>query len=346
MKIAIHQNKNIFDHPITWETEWIKYCNDNAIEYEVIDCFRTDIAKKLKEFKYLVWHYQNYVLQEMMFARSILNIAENLGIKVFPDFKTSWHYDDKVSETLLLDSVNSQIPKFWFFAEKKKALSWMEKSATFPIVAKLKTGAGSHNVKMIKNKSQGKSYVKKMFGSGLKASPSILFKASSNLKSAKTLEAKIERIKKIPSFLLTLTRAKRFGREKDYVYFQEFIPNDGFDIKLVVIGDKAFFLVRNIREGDFRASGGGNGVYDKELIPNNVIKSAFETSEKLNLQCMGYDYVVDKITKEGKIIEMSFGFSHTHLQGANGYWDKDIKWHNEYVNIPSLVIKSLLEENK
>ena len=346
MKIAIHQNKNIFDHPITWDTEWINFCKKNSIDYEIVDCFRPDIIDKIKEFDCLVWHYQNYVLQEMMFSRSILNIAENLGVKVFPDFKTSWHYDDKVSQTFLLNSINSPIPKFWFFAEKEKALSWMENSASFPIIAKLKTGAGSHNVKMIKNKHQGKSYVKKMFGKGLKASPSILFKASSNLKSARTLEAKIKRIKKIPNFLLTLTRARRFGREKDYVYFQEFIPNDGFDIKLVVIRDKACFLVRNIREGDFRASGGGSGVYYKELIPNNVIKSAFETSEKLNFQCMGYDYVVDKNTKEGKIIEMSFGFSHIHLQGAKGYWDKDLKWHDEEINIPGLILKNLLEENK
>lgn len=344
MKIAIHQNKQIFDHPITWEKEWINYCKENKIEYEIIDCFRTDIISKLKDFDYLVWHYQNYVLQEMLFAKPILYSAKEMGIKVFPDFNTSWHYDDKIAETLLLDSIKAPIPDYWFFAEKSVCIDWIDNEASFPIIAKLKCGAGSHNVKILKSKEEAKRYTNQMFGKGLKSSPNVLFKATSNLKSAKDLKAKLAKLKKIPNFLLTLSRAKRFGREKDYVYLQSFIPNKGYDLKIVIVGDKAFFLARSIRDGDFRASGGGRGSYDKKLVPENVIKSAFEVSEKLKFQCMGYDYVVNENTNEGKIIEMSYGFSHVHLQGANGYWDRDFVWHEETKNIPYEIIDNLLKK--
>ena len=34
---------------------------------------------------------------------------------------------------------------------------------------------------------------------------------------------------------------KRLPREKDYCSFQEFIPNNGFDLKVYVIGDKISF---------------------------------------------------------------------------------------------------------
>lgn len=343
MRLAIHQNKNIYDHPATWDEIWIKFCEDNDIEYEIIDCFRTDIIAVLRKFDIVVWHYQNYVLQEMMFARSILNIAQGMGLKVFPDFNSSWHYDDKISESLLLRSCNSPIPDFWFFSEKNKALDWIEKDASFPLIAKLKCGAGSHNVKLIKSKSQAVKYINRMFGKGYKSSPNLLFKASSNFRSAKSLEEKRKRISKIPKFLLTLSRSRRFGRERDYVYFQDFIPNKGYDLKIIVIGEKAFFFARPIRSGDFRASGGGTALYDRTLVPKNVVISAFETSDKLKFQCMGYDFVVDERSYEGKIIEMSYGFSYEYLEKGSGYWDRNFVWHEEKINLASEIIRSLLK---
>lgn len=342
MKIAIHQNKEIFDHSITWEKVWIDYCGKNKISYEIVDCFRTDIIEKLQEFDSLVWHFQNYVLQEMMFARSILNVATKMGLKVFPDFNTAWHFDDKISEMYLLQSINAPIPKSWVFSTEDDCIHWINNYAEFPIIAKLKCGAGSHNVQLIKSGLEAKCYVRKMFGKGLSSSPNIIFKASSNLKSSKSWKTIVSRIKKIPEFLQTLDRSKRFGNEKDYSYFQEFIPNDGFDLKVVVIGDKLSFIARNIRKGDFRASGGGSFSFDRSLVPDNVIKSAFEISDKLGFQCMGYDYVIDKNSNEGKIVEISYAFSHTVLLGAGGYWNRDLEWFEEPLNIPNEIIDNLL----
>lgn len=342
MKIAIHQNKKIFNHSITWDNEWIKYCEVNNISFEIVDCFRSDIITKLCEFDCLVWEFQNYVLNDMLFARSILNVAKNMGLKIFPDFNTSWHYDDKIAEMYLLQSINAPIPKSWIFNTKNDCFQWIYKYAEFPVIAKLRCGAGSHNVKMIKSKTEARSYAKKMFNRGFVPSPSIVFKTISNLKSAKDWQTIVARMKRIPEFIQTLTRAKRFGREKDYCNFQEFVPNNGFDLKIVVIGNKLSFIARNIRKGDFRASGGGSIFYDKSLVPENVIRSAFETSDRLGFQCMGYDYVVDRNSNEGKIIEISYAFSHMALLGAGGYWSRDLVWHEEALNAPNEILFNLL----
>lgn len=342
MKIAIHQNKKIFDHSVPWDKEWINYCKKYNISFEIVDCFRNDIIDKLKNFDILVWNFQNYVLQEMLFARSILNVAKNMGLKVFPDFNTAWHYDDKVAEMYLLQSVNAPMPRSWIFSSKEVCDSWIDKEAEFPIISKLRCGSGSHNVKMIDSKDKANAYVKKMFKNGLKSTPDLFFKASSNFKTAKDWNSILKRIKRIPEFLQTLSRARRFGRERDYAYFQEYIPNNGFDIKVAVIGNKVSFLIRDIRKGDFRASGGGSVYFDKSLVPENVLKSAFEISDKLGFQCMGYDYVVDKHTNEGKIVEISYGFSHKAIMGAKGYWDRDLVWQEEPLNAPAEIIKSLM----
>ena len=47
---------------------------------------------------------------------------------------------------------------------------------------------------------------------------------------------------------------------KDYVYFQKFLPNNKYDIRIVVIGDRAFGFIRYNRENDFRASGSGKRI--------------------------------------------------------------------------------------
>jgi glutathione synthase/RimK-type ligase-like ATP-grasp enzyme len=42
--------------------------------------------------------------------------------------------------------------------------------------------------------------------------------------------------------LRTLNSAKKFPNEKEYVFLQEFIPNNGNDLKIDVVGDKLSFI--------------------------------------------------------------------------------------------------------
>jgi len=343
MRIAIHKNDNIFKHYSQWTDTWVEFCENNEIDYEIIDCYSLDILEKLKEFDILLWHFGNYVLQDMLFARSILYSAKNLGLKVFPDFNDSWHFDDKIAETYALQSVKAPLPRSWMFYTLNDLMKWVNTNNEFPLVAKLRTGSGSHNVVLIKHRSQLIKYGRKMFSNGFSPVPSFGYKATSNFKSSKNWADIKRRIKKIPEFLHTLSRAKQFPNEKNYVYLQEFLPNDGFDLKIVVIGDKLSYICRNIRKGEFRASGGGDLFFDKSLVTKDIIKSAFETNNKLGLKCMGYDYVVDKRTNKGIMVEMSYGFSHTALIQAGGYWNKEMKWENEPLNAPEEIIKNMLE---
>jgi hypothetical protein len=57
---------------------------------------------------------------------------------------------------------------------------------------------------------------------------------------------------------------------------------------------------------------------------------------------MGYDYVVDRRTGKGVIVEISYGFSHTALISAGGFWDRNGVWHNEALNAPHEVLRNML----
>lgn len=342
MRVAIHSNPEVYHHSGQWNRQWIEYCEDHSISYEIVDLFAHGALSRLRGFDALLWHFGNYSLQEMLFARSILRAAKQMGMAVFPDENTSWHFDDKVAQMFLLQSIDAPIPQSWFFATLPEALEWIRSEGTFPVVAKLKSGSGASNVKLLANTAEASRYVTRLFTIGYSPSPNVVFKTVSSARSANDIHTFLARARRAPEFFRTKRHARQFPRERSYAYFQEFIPNEGFDIKVAVIGDKLSFIARQSRPGDFRASGGGHTYYDRSLLSTAIIENAFRTSDALGFQCMGYDYVVDSRDGTGKIIEMSYGFSYRALLDAGGYWDRSAVWHDEPLNAPIQVLMGLM----
>lgn len=342
MKVAIHDNKEVFTHSGLWTSEWISYCVAHSIEYDVFDFFATNAMGQLSTYDCALWHLGNYSQQEMLFARSILNSLEAMNIAVFPNSGTSWHFDDKVAQSYLLSAINAPIPDAWLFVTEPACNHWLDTEARFPIVAKLRNGSGSTNVRLFRDSSAASRYVRKMFGSGMNPTPKIAFKTISNLRSTKDTRTFRRRLARAPEFLRTRAKARSFPKERGYAYFQAFVPNSGYDLKVVVVGDKLSFIGRRVRGGDFRASGGGDLTYDRELLTTDIIESAFRTTDALGCQCMGYDYVIDSRTGTGRIVEMSYGFSFSALIDASGYWDRQGQWHDSPLNAPHDVIRNLI----
>lgn len=343
MKVAILFDKSKKAHSTSWSGPWVEYCQQNNIDFEVVNPYQIAVIDYLMTFDIILWHFSNYSHVDMLMAKNILFTLESSGKNVFPSIKDAWHFDDKLAETYLLESIKAPIPKSFYYyglGEVQKAIN--NGDLKFPIIAKLRNGSGSHNVKMLNTKAELLSYSEKMFTSGLDSAPSILRKTTANVKSSKDIKTVIKRAKRIPEFLRSFSNAKKFNRERGYVFLQEFIPNDGYDLKIVVVGDKLSFIGRKILKGEYRASGGGSLFYDPNMVSKNIIDSAFRTSDKLGFQCMGYDYVVDSKTNEGKIIEISYGFSHQALIDAKGYFDRDGKWIETPLNAPQEILRNLV----
>ncbi len=345
MKVAIQKSVKDVTHSTSWVYPWEEYCKQNGIDYELIDLFSCDAIKELSHFDVLLWHFGQYRHAEMLEARSILYSAKKMGLKVFPDFNDAWHFDDKVAEMYILKAVGAPIPKSNVYYDKDTIKKDIENGEiTFPIVAKLRTGSGSHNVKLIKSKRELNRYASKMFSSGFNPAPSLLYKTTSNIRSSHNKQQFISKLKRAPEFLRTLAGARHFPHEKDYVYLQQFIPNDGYDMKVVVVGDKCCGFYRPVRSHDFRASGGGEIHFDKKYLTKGIIESAFKVADAIGVQCVGFDYVVNKETGEGVIVEMSYGFLHTAVLNANGYFDRNFIWHDEPFNPPFDILKNIIEK--
>ena len=145
--IAIHKNKS----SDLFHFRWIDYCDKNNIPYKMVNCYDNDIIQQLKDCSVLMWHYHQASPTDIVMAKSLLFSLEQSGTKVFPDFNTAWHFDDKVAQKYLLEALEIDLVPTWVFYDKKTANDWIEKTS-FPKVFKLKGGAGSQNVQLAKTK--------------------------------------------------------------------------------------------------------------------------------------------------------------------------------------------------
>jgi glutathione synthase/RimK-type ligase-like ATP-grasp enzyme len=84
---------------------------------------------------------------------------------VFPDFRTAWHFDDKVAQKYLFEAIGAPLVPSYVFFDKQEALRWAELT-TFPKVFKLRGGAGSQNVSLVKTKQECIKLIHKAFGKG------------------------------------------------------------------------------------------------------------------------------------------------------------------------------------
>ena len=289
-----------------------------------------------------MWHHHQGSPQDLIAAKPILFALQQAGIKVFPDFNTNWHFDDKLGQKYLLEAIGAPLVPTWIFYSKVEALNWA-KSTDFPKVFKLRGGAGSANVKLIKTKKEAIKIINKAFGKG--------FKNYDKWGSLKERYRKwrlgknntLDVIKGVARFFIEPSYSTILGRERGYVYFQDFIPGNDHDIRVIVIGNKAFAIKRMVRKNDFRASGSGHIKYEKEHFDPQLIHLAFNIHKKLKSQCTAMDFVFDQ--SQPKIVEISYGFSPEGYDACQGYWDENLNWHEGAFDPYGWMIEEVLGGN-
>jgi glutathione synthase/RimK-type ligase-like ATP-grasp enzyme len=335
IKLAIHhKTKGSFSE------RWITFCSLHKIAFKIVDVFSSTFFADLEDCEALLWHFHHNSPRDMMVAKSIIHSVQQSGKKVFPDINTSWHFDDKVAQKYLLKSINAPMVPSYVFLDQKSAFEWIN-TTQFPKVFKLKGGAGSSNVRLVNNSKEAKKLVRKAFTTGFKH-----YNAWGSVRE-RWRQYRLHKtdikdvIKGAVRIMVPPSYAKMMGREKGYAYFQDFIPHNNFDIRIIVIDKKAFGLKRMVRENDFRASGSGNFVYAREEFDLRCVSIALHVNEQLKAQCLAYDFVFDE-KGNPLIVEISYGFSAAGYDDCPGYWDENIQWIEGKFNPQGWMVEALI----
>lgn len=334
MKIAIHNDYG-------WNMEWIEYCRQHTIDHKVVNAYDSNIVAQISDCDIFMWHHSHVCHKDLMFAKQLLYSLENGGMIVYPNFDTCWHFDDKVGQKYLLEAMHAPLVTSYVFYDEQTAQQWAGETC-YPKVFKLRRGAGSMNVQLVKNSKEARKLISKAFKNGF--SPfNLQIHITENLRKLKAGKISfMHLIKSSPRILNIPEYAKMNGNEKGYVYFQDFIPNNSFDFRLELAADKCWGCRRMVRPGDFRASGAGMEDQDHTKIPMEMVKQSFDLKERLGMQSVGFDYVIGE-DGTAMLLEMSYCFGFAKGD-AEGYWNRSLARVEKQIVPSHEIIQSVMEQ--
>jgi glutathione synthase/RimK-type ligase-like ATP-grasp enzyme len=276
-------------------------------------------------------------------ARQIIPALETRGLIVFPDTATCWHYEDKIAQKYLLEAVGAPLIPTWVFSDPSEAMAWIAKAA-WPKVFKLRCGAGSNNVWLVRARREAERLCRRAFGRGFPSSPGYFGDIATRLHKTKGARQFWDRFRRIPRTVRKiLDFRRRMPRQRDYVYFQEFLPDNAFDTRVTIIGNRAFGFRRLNRPNDFRASGSGRPAYDPAGIDKRCIDIAFRVAERLGTQSLAFDFLFDR-GHEPKIAEVSYCYVSSAVYDCLGHWDHTMGWHEGHIWPEDAIIEDVLSK--
>ena len=337
MKIAIHHRKGSFSD------RWITYCQEKGIEYKLVNAYDSDIIGQVEGCDAFMWHFHQEDYRDMQMAKALILSLEAKGVRCFPNSHSCWHFDNKVWEKYLLEAVGAPLVASYVFYTEKEALEWAAHT-NFPKVFKLKGGASASNVMLARTRKEAEKLIKQCFGKGF-----------SQYRWQEKLKEQWRKYKEKKATLRELLRPVYYAfkpyptvfshyhqKEIGYVFFQDFIPNNDHDTRVVVIGcSRAMAELRYVRKGDFRASGSGRFEYG--TVDNRILDIAFKTAEKLQMQSVAFDFIMDN--GNPLIVEISFGFGTHGIRHSGGYWTPDLVWHEDKkLDFCSWMVDNLIKE--
>jgi hypothetical protein len=290
-------------------SRWAALLQEAGHKIKWVDVRRPDILGQLNNCNGFMWRWAHFAGMGRI-ARRLLPVIENqLGLVVYPDQKTWWHYDDKIAQTYLLTAVGIPIPKTWIWYDQVGAKGWSA-HAPYPIVMKLSSGASSTNVILVHNFQDANFWIDRMFRGRLVNLNSKFLWGSSNR-------------------LYTALRAIFLGNglilpdngielQSGYVYFQELLGGNKFDTRVTIIGKRAFAFRRFNRQGDFRASGSGRIDWNPDMIDEKFIRLAFQAAQRIGSQSCA----VDGLYRNGEpvVVEISYTYASWAVYECPGHW--------------------------
>jgi len=286
-----HFNEKKIPYTAYWP-KFERFLSNNDLEFNFYNIHASDWIEKSKEYDLIIWRVNSDPISMDEAREKIEFLEKQLKKDCFPSFEEIWSNEDKVKTYHLLNNAKIPIPKTYVSYDPDETATYIE-NTSFPFVSKIRTGSGSKGVKLIRSKTEARKLAERVFRNGS------------------------------PTYW-------PYMKQAGYVYFQEFIKDSEYDLRVIVLGDIFFGYYRYPKKGDFRASGAGNVV--KGSIPKEALELARITNEVLQRRIVAIDMVHDK-NRGFLVIAVSSFFRvddgvELEIDGVPGYY---VKKGNDYV---------------
>lgn len=302
----------------SYSEKWQEFIKKAGHQVEIIPLDANNL-NRLRSLDGIMWRFK-HLPDEKRLYHILSNYAEKiLKIPIFPDSPTAWHYDEKIAQHFLFAGSPFPFIEGFLFFSYGEAMEWIASHPDYPLVHKLSSGAGAANVSLIRNRAEAEEMARRMFQEGVYP---YSFNEFSNAKNLR------RRIGNAWTYFKRRTPPLDphfYQIEKNYLYFQRFLPGNSFDTRITVIGDRAFGFRRFNRRNDFRASGSGRIDYTKAHIDLRCVKIAFQVSRHFNFKSMAYDFLFNA-KGEPEICEISYTYLDRYVYNCPGHWNGALAW--------------------
>jgi len=240
-----------YDQYPKW-TKYRRFLENNSFDYDIYPIHCHDWIEQAKRFDIIVGLPSNSIY-DLCECRCKYEILETyMGKICYPSSAHTRLYEDKSLEAYISKVTSIPFANTYISNDKDDALTLI-KNLKFPVVSKIIPSSGSVGVEMVRNVKQARRIVNHAFSmSGRKTHLS-------------------------------------YYQQKDFIYYQEFIPNDGYDHRVVVVGDWVFGFDRKVLPHDFRAS--GMGIEEKKELSEESMRIALQVNKIIQSPILAVDMV-------------------------------------------------------
>lgn len=317
IKIGIHHTSN------SYSKGWIEYCESNNIDYKIVNAYSSSIIEDVKDCNVFMWHFQHFNPKDYLIAKSIMAALNEIKIISYPDIRTCWSFDDKLAQKYQLEALGLPLINTYVFFDKNEALEWA-KNTSYPKVFKLRGGASGSNVFLVKDENEAKKLIKKSFSIGFRQyNPIKIIRDSINWSDGLVYTTKIL-VKNLIHLIYPYKIEFVKCRERGYVYFQEYIPEYKYDIRIQFVGNKCYAIKRYLQEGDFRVTRSSDCDFSGVGVSKDVIEFGFSIAKKLKMQTLAIDLIPFRNTF--LLTEISYAFEIYKGECEHGYWNENLDW--------------------
>lgn len=313
LKIAIQPDANNLSNgeQQSYSKRWVELAEQQGITPVAVDVFSQDIIDQISACDAFMWRYDPSALPRLYASRLLNAIEEGLHMPVFPSLKSRWHFEDKVGQYYFLSAAGFPIPATRIFWTQEQAMRFCD-TADYPFVFKLATGDKSSSVRLVRNRQEASYYVDQLFKWG---TVSLGYKPASKARLLlRRIRAAGEIFKGRNPYGLTPYVELQHG----YFLAQEFLPGNDFDVRVTIIGDRAFVFRRFNRPGDFRASGSGRVDWDPTQIGEDTVRFAYGVARRLGAQTVALDIL--RRGSERVIVELTLAYASYAVRDCPGHW--------------------------
>ena len=283
-------------------------------EVVLVDARDADFFERVQSCDGFLWWFPPGALPRELGKRVLSALDHATHLHVLPDWRSCWHFDDKIAQTYLLQAAGIPMPATRIFWRYEDAIAFC-RTARYPLVLKLPNGYRAENVALLRNPREAETMARRLFGAGV---------TSLQPRRFATLRALLRPLRNRLAAWRGRPPLSEPQSHRGSMLLQEFVPDNDFDTRVTIIGNRAFAFRRRNRPDDFRASGGGLNDYDPANIDHDAIELAYRVADTLGMPTV----CVDVMRTNGTpcITELSYFYEPRLIRACPGHWLRDGTW--------------------